>query len=124
TGGFLTVFGEAEGFTFRSIVGGNVSVSSEGVLSGTVLSQLTPAPPAPTTFANTVSGLMGNGKKFAAGTIRQVLAGGSENGFVLMQKEPPTAGSNFRAADLAGRWELKTLTLSSSTSEDGDTFQG
>jgi uncharacterized repeat protein (TIGR01451 family) len=125
TGGFLTIFGEAEGFTFRSIVGGNVSVSSEGVLSGTVLSQLTPTPPAPTTIVNTFSGLMGNGKKFAAGTIRRVIAdGASDNGFVLMQKEPPTAGSNFRAADLAGRWELKTLALSASTSDSGDTFQG
>ncbi len=118
TGGFLTFFSAAEGFSFRDIVGGNVSIDSEGVMTGTVLTLDEGTNASTTTVFN---GLMATDKKLATGTLRVTNGEDTESGLVLLQREPPPT---YVFNDIVGRWTLNHLVLDAARSDEATWFRG
>jgi len=118
TGGTLTFFSAEEGETFRQVTGGNATINTDGVITGTVLTVRTPGGPPVTTAFN---GLMATDKKLVAGSLRVVDGAEVESGLALLQRQPP---STFATGDIVGQWTLNHVILDAFSSDQATWLRG
>lgn len=118
TGGTLTFFSADEGEGLRQVTGGNATINTDGVITGTVLTVEAPGDNPVTTAFN---GLMATDKKLVAGTLRVADGAEFESGLALLQRQPPPT---FSTGDIVGQWTLNHVILDAFSSDQATWLRG
>ncbi len=118
TGGTLAFFSVEEGESLRQVTGGNATINTDGVITGTVLTIRAPGDTPVTTAFN---GLMATDKKLVAGSLRVVDGEAVESGLALLQRQPP---STFATGDIVGQWTLNHVILDAFSSDQATWLRG